>query len=88
MFATVQTLVAVVRKMSVWLLAGRAGRQFRRSLYELLRYRRVFHSFTHAFFKALLFLGAGSVIHAGRHSYNMSEMGGLRKTCRSRSGPS
>src|SRR5688500_9841792 len=37
----------------------------------------VFHLFTHAFFKALLFLGSGSVIHAV-HSNNMSEMGGLR----------
>ncbi|MGI9032917.1 MAG: NADH-quinone oxidoreductase subunit L [Acidimicrobiales bacterium] len=38
----------------------------------------VFHLFTHAFFKALLFLGAGSLIHAV-HSNNMSEMGGMRK---------
>jgi NADH-quinone oxidoreductase subunit L len=38
----------------------------------------IFHLFTHAFFKALLFLGAGSLIHAV-HSNNMSEMGGLRK---------
>jgi NADH-quinone oxidoreductase subunit L len=38
----------------------------------------LFHLFTHAFFKALLFLGAGSVIHAV-HSNDMSEMGGLRK---------
>jgi len=38
----------------------------------------VFHLFTHAFFKALLFLGSGSLIHAV-HSNNMSEMGGLRK---------
>jgi NADH-quinone oxidoreductase subunit L len=38
----------------------------------------MFHLFTHAFFKALLFLGAGSVIHAV-HSNNMSDMGGLRK---------
>jgi NADH-quinone oxidoreductase subunit L len=37
-----------------------------------------FHLFTHAFFKALLFLGAGSVIHAV-HSNNMSDMGGLRR---------
>jgi NADH-quinone oxidoreductase subunit L len=37
-----------------------------------------FHLFTHAFFKALLFLGAGSIIHAV-HSNRMSEMGGLRK---------
>ena len=39
----------------------------------------VFHLFTHAFFKALLFLGSGSVSHAV-HSFDMkSEMGGLRK---------
>src|SRR5438445_2222587 len=38
----------------------------------------LFHLFTHAFFKALLFLGAGSVIHAV-HTNNMSEMGGLRR---------
>ena len=39
----------------------------------------VFHLFTHAFFKALLFLGAGSVSHAV-HSINMRDMGGLRKS--------
>jgi NADH-quinone oxidoreductase subunit L len=38
----------------------------------------IFHLFTHAVFKALLFLGAGSLIHAV-HSNNMSEMGGMRK---------
>jgi NADH-quinone oxidoreductase subunit L len=39
----------------------------------------IFHFFTHAFFKALLFLGSGSVSHAV-HSFDMkSEMGGLRK---------
>ncbi|MDR1887098.1 MAG: NADH-quinone oxidoreductase subunit L [Prevotellaceae bacterium] len=38
----------------------------------------MFHLFTHAFFKALLFLGAGAVIHAV-HSNEMGEMGGLRK---------
>ena len=38
----------------------------------------LFHLFTHAFFKALLFLGAGSVIHAV-HSNDMTDMGGLRK---------
>ena len=38
----------------------------------------VFHLFTHAWFKALLFLGAGSMIHAV-HSNNMSDMGGLKK---------
>jgi NADH-quinone oxidoreductase subunit L len=38
----------------------------------------VFHLFTHAFFKALLFLGAGSVIHAMHHEQDMRHMGGLR----------
>src|SRR5579883_1918664 len=39
----------------------------------------IFHLFTHAFFKALLFLGAGSVIHAMHHEQDMRNMGGLRK---------
>lgn len=37
----------------------------------------MFHLFTHAFFKALLFLGAGSVIHAMHHEQDMRKMGGL-----------
>ncbi len=39
----------------------------------------MFHLFTHAFFKALLFLGAGSVIHAMHHEQDMRRMGGLVK---------
>jgi NADH-quinone oxidoreductase subunit L len=39
----------------------------------------VFHVMTHAFFKALLFLGAGSVIHAMHHEQDIMNMGGLRK---------
>jgi len=39
----------------------------------------MFHLFTHAFFKALLFLGAGAVIHAMHHEQDMRNMGGLRK---------
>src|SRR4051794_3947712 len=38
----------------------------------------MFHLFTHAFFKALLFLGSGSVIHAMHHEQDMRKMGGLR----------
>ncbi|MCE1229105.1 MAG: NADH-quinone oxidoreductase subunit L [Firmicutes bacterium] len=38
-----------------------------------------FHVFTHAWFKALLFLGAGSVIHAMHHEQDLFKMGGLRK---------
>ena len=37
----------------------------------------IFHLFTHAFFKALLFLGAGSVIHAMSDEQDMRKMGGL-----------
>ncbi len=37
----------------------------------------IFHLFTHAFFKALLFLGAGSVIHAMHHEQDIRRMGGL-----------
>jgi len=39
----------------------------------------IFHLFTHAFFKACLFLGSGSVIHALHHEQDMRHMGGLRK---------
>jgi NADH-quinone oxidoreductase subunit L len=38
----------------------------------------IFHVFTHAFFKALLFLGAGSVIYAMHHEQNIWKMGGLK----------
>jgi NADH-quinone oxidoreductase subunit L len=38
----------------------------------------VFHLFTHAFFKALLFLGAGAVIHALHHEQDIRRMGGLK----------
>jgi NADH-quinone oxidoreductase subunit L len=39
----------------------------------------VFHVITHAFFKACLFLGSGSVIHALHHEQDMRRMGGLKK---------
>ena len=39
----------------------------------------MFHLFTHAFFKALLFLGAGAVIHAMHHEQNIWKMGGLAR---------
>lgn len=50
--------------MAVGLLAGHAG---------------MFHLFTHAFFKALLFLGSGAVIYACHHEQNIWKMGGLIK---------
>ena len=39
----------------------------------------IFHLFTHAFFKALLFLGSGSVIHAFKNEQDIRNMGGVRK---------
>ena len=42
-------------------------------------YAAMFHLFTHAMFKACLFLGSGSVIHAMHHEQEMGKMGGLRK---------
>ena len=42
----------------------------------------MFHLWTHAFFKALLFLGAGAVIHALHHEQDIWRMGGLSKTMR------
>jgi NADH-quinone oxidoreductase subunit L len=39
----------------------------------------IFHVMTHAFFKALLFLGSGSVIHGMHHEQDMRKMGNLRK---------
>jgi NADH-quinone oxidoreductase subunit L len=39
----------------------------------------IYHLFTHAFFKALLFLGAGSVIHAMHHEQDIRNMGGLAR---------
>ncbi|MEK6528936.1 MAG: NADH-quinone oxidoreductase subunit L [Nitrospirota bacterium] len=39
----------------------------------------IFHLYTHAYFKALLFLGSGSVIHALHNEQNMQKMGGLKK---------
>ena len=62
-YSTVSQLAYMVASMAV----GPAGRD-----------AALFHLFTHAFFKGLLFLGAGSVIHAV-HSNNMSDMGGLRR---------
>src|SRR5499426_3082019 len=39
----------------------------------------IFHVMTHAFFKALMFLGSGSVIHGMHHEQDMRKMGGLKK---------
>ena len=41
----------------------------------------LFHLMTHAFFKALMFLGSGSVIHACHHEQDIFKYGGLRRRC-------
>src|SRR5256885_11150684 len=42
----------------------------------------IFHLFTHAFFKALLFLGSGSVIHAMHHEPGKRQLGGVARKVR------
>ena len=43
----------------------------------------MFHLVTHAFFKAQLFLGAGSVMHGNDEDTDIKHFGGLRRPCRS-----
>src|SRR6202022_3757856 len=50
-----------------------------KALVALAMVAAIFHLFTHAFFKALLFLGAGSVMHAMGNVIDMRRFGGLRK---------
>ena len=68
-FSTLSQLGYMMLALGVSGYGGDAGLGYTASM---------FHLFTHAMFKALLFLGAGAVIHAV-HSNNMTEMGGLRK---------
>jgi NADH-quinone oxidoreductase subunit L len=59
----------VTVRLRGWLMAAGVG------VYSVA----MFHLFTHAFFKAMLFLGAGSVIHGMHHEQDMRHYGGLRK---------
>ena len=68
-FSTISQIAYMMVALGVSGYSGHAGEGYTASM---------FHLFTHAFFKALLFLGAGAVIHAV-HSNEMGEMGGLRK---------
>ena len=47
----------------------------------------IMHLLAHGFFKALLFLGSGSVIHGCHHEQDIRKMGGLRHSCRSHFSP-
>jgi len=68
-FSTISQIAYMMVALGVSSFGGHDGLGYMSSM---------FHLFTHAFFKALLFLGAGSVIHAV-HSNEMGDMGGLRK---------
>lgn len=68
-FSTISQIGFMMVALGVSKLEGHHGLGYMASM---------FHLFTHAMFKALLFLGAGSVIHAV-HSNEMENMGGLRK---------
>jgi NADH-quinone oxidoreductase subunit L len=68
-YSTMSQIGYMMMSLGVSGLEGHHGLGFTASM---------FHLFTHAFFKSLLFLGAGAIIHAV-HSNYMNEMGGLRK---------
>ena len=68
-FSTISQIAYMMVALGVSGYSGHAGEGYTASM---------FHLFTHAFFKALLFLGAGAVIHAV-HSNEMAQMGNLRK---------
>jgi NADH-quinone oxidoreductase subunit L len=68
-FSTISQIAYMITALGVSNYGGHEGLGYMASM---------FHLFTHAFFKALLFLGAGAVIHAV-HSNEMDDMGGLRK---------
>jgi len=68
-YSTISQIAYMIASMGVSGYGGHDGLGYMASM---------FHLFTHAFFKALLFLGAGAIIHAV-HSNEMDDMGGLRK---------
>lgn len=68
-FSTISQIAYMITALGVSNYGGHDGLGYMASM---------FHLFTHAFFKALLFLGAGAIIHAV-HSNEMKDMGGLRK---------
>ncbi len=68
-FSTISQIAYMMTALGVSGMSGEAAEGYTASM---------FHLFTHAFFKALLFLGAGAVIHAV-HSNEMDRMGGLRR---------
>ena len=77
---------STVSQLGFMFLALGSGRA--RSLPAFAVTAAMFHLFTHAFFKALLFLAAGSVMHAMGDVIDMRRSAGCGRCCRSRTGRS
>lgn len=79
-YSTISQLGFMVAAFGLGSLAGEVqGEGAGRALVLAGGAAAMFHLTTHAFFKALLFLGAGSIIHASNHEQNIYRMGGLAK---------
>jgi NADH-quinone oxidoreductase subunit L len=76
--ATVALVQTDIKKIIAYSTCSQLGYMFF-AIGVLVPTAGIFHLVTHAFFKALLFLGAGSVIHACHHEQNIFKMGGLAK---------
>ncbi|TGK85059.1 NADH-quinone oxidoreductase subunit L [Leptospira bourretii] len=74
--ATIGTLQNDIKKILAYSTVSQLGFMFL-AMGSMSYVAGLFHLMTHAFFKALLFLGAGSVIHALHHEQNIKHMGGL-----------
>ncbi len=76
--ATIATVQNDIKKVLAYSTVSQLGYMFL-GLGSGVMWAAVFHLMTHAFFKACLFLGAGSVIHGMHHEQDMRKMGGLKK---------
>jgi NADH-quinone oxidoreductase subunit L len=77
--ATVATAKTDIKRVLAWSTISQLGFMFL-ALGVGAYWAAIFHLVTHAFFKALLFLGAGNVIHALDGEQNLLQMGGLKKS--------
>jgi NADH-quinone oxidoreductase subunit L len=77
--ATVATAKTDIKRVLAWSTVSQLGYMFL-ALGVGAYWAAIFHLVTHAFFKALLFLGAGNVIHALNGEQDLHQMGGLRKS--------
>ena len=77
--ATIGLVQNDIKKVLAYSTVSQLGYMFLACGVGALTRAGIFHLMTHAFFKALLFLGAGSVIHALGGEQDMRHMGGLRK---------